>query len=372
MGVFHRLVALALVVGCVGCQSAASTQRESATGSATPRVGQARVFAVFVKDFYVGASGYQVQLVDAAGRIVASATARNRSFKKTGLVDLAVTSITSTKAYYLDGDSEIRYLTATGKTGTAYRITLTGDQLASFSVTPDDRRIAVTVIDYASQPPRMRLFTDDLAGGHQVELFSSSTVYEWPVGWHQGQLVLAVSRLPFVQNAGDWYMASQGFHIVDAATANRLLTICDDSGADTPFPTSAWGGICQIYPRVEDLVSWEGVKREILVGDKCHAVGPPSPDGSNVAVRGQNRVCAGATNDPIRLIDSGGRVTTSAAVGNPLGWLDNSHLIFQEVLPPFSPSSAIAPIRILNITDSKVVVVNASGFFAGDLPGGLG
>lgn len=377
----RALVGIGLIVGCVGCQPAAT---QSTTAGASPRpspsnaatttpgrVSQPQAFALFVKAFYVGASGYQIQLVGADGKIAASTTARNRSFKKNGLVDLPVTSTTSTKVYYLDGDSDIRYMTSTGQTGSAYHIAITGDQLASFAVTPDDLRIAATVIDYASEPPTMRLFTDDLAGGHKVELFSSSRVYEWPVGWHQGHLVLAVSPLASVQNAGEWYMGSRGFHIVEAASGNRLLAICEDLSADTPFPTSPWGGTCQIYPNVANLVSWDGVKREVLV-DRCRAIGPPSPDGSRVAVRGMDGGCATATNAPIRVIDSSGRVNVSTALGVPLGWLDNSHLIFQEDLPPFSAANAVAPIKILELANASAVVVDASGFFAGDLPGGLG
>jgi hypothetical protein len=333
-------------------------------------LGQPQPFAVFVKDFFVSANGYQIQLVGPDGRIAASTTARNRSFKN-GLVDLPVTSTTSKKVYYLDGDSDIWYVTPTGKMELAYRIPMTGEQLATFAVSPDDRRVAVTIIDYAGQPPSMHLFTDDLAGGHRVELFSSTTVYEWPVGWHQGHLVLALSPTAFVQNAGDWFMGSRGFHVVDAASANRLATLCEDLQADTPFPTSPWGGTCEIFPKVRDLVSWQGVKRELVV-DQCPVVGPPSPDGSQVAVRGVDRGCATATNGPIQLIDSGGRVTASMAVGNPLGWLDKSHLIFQEDLPPYSAASAVGQVKILDLADSKVVVVDVSGFFAGDLPGGLG
>jgi hypothetical protein len=370
------------MAGCVGCQPV-STQQPSAIRSSTPTsprsnatstpatVGQAEVFAVFVKDFYVGATGYQIQLVGADGRIAHSTTARNRGFKG-GLLDLPVTSTTSSRVYYLDGDSDIRYLAATGQIGTAYHIAMTPKQLAGFAVTPDDRRIAVTLIDYAKEPSRMSLFIDDLAGGHRVEIFSSSTVYEWPVGWHQGHLVLAVSPIAFVQNAGDWFMGSRGFHIIDPASGNRLETICEDIQGNTPFPTSPWGGICLIYPKVASVVSWDGVKRELLVGDQCRTAGPPSPDGSQVAVLGRNRVCGGAANDPLRLIDSRGRVAASRAVGNPLGWLDNLHLIFQEDLPPFSPASATAPIKFLDVADSSVVVVNASGFFVGTLPGGLG
>jgi len=382
--VAHLVASAGLLVASVGCQPAAthqasatarasSTSSSSAIPTSTPAgVGQAQAYVVLVQDFYTGANGYQIHLVGADGRLAASTTSRNRSFKKNGLVDLPVTSTTSTRVYYLDGDSEVRYLTPAGQTGAAYHIAMTGDQLASFAVAPDDRRIAVTVIDYASQPPRMRLFVDELAGGHPVEIFSSSSVYEWPVGWHQGRLVVAVNPLATVQNAGDWFMQSRGFHIVDVASANRLLTICEGLNADTPFPTSSWGGICMDYPKASSLVSWDGVKRDILVGDQCPSIGPPSADGNRVAVVGPNRVCGGAANDRIRLIDAGGRVTTSVATGNPLGWLDSSHLVFQEDLPPSSPAGAIAPIKILNLADSSVVLVNTSGFFAGNVPGGLG
>ena len=92
----------------------------------------------------------------------------------------------------------------------------------------------------------MRLFVDDLAGGKLNDLFSSTSVYEWPVGWQQGHLVLAVSSIGQVQNAGEWFMSSSGFHIVDAATATRLTAICTDVGSGTPFPISSWGTPCSV------------------------------------------------------------------------------------------------------------------------------
>ena len=334
--------------------------------------GSSHIYAVFVKDFFLGPNGYEVLFVRADGSVAASAHARNRSFKANGLVDLPVVSTTRSRVYYLDGDADVRYVQPDGSTGLAERLPVASQQIAAFAVDPDDRRLAFSILDYTAKPVTMRLFTEDVGGANRTEIFSSSSVYEWPVGWHQGRLVLAVSPVAYVQNASDWFMASSGFHVVEPATANRLVTLCET--AETAYPTSPWGAACLAYPKEYSVVSWEGQKRELLPGDPCRAQGAIaiSPDGSEVAVLASARICGGAANDPIRLVPAAGTVSQQAGVvGTPLGWIDADHLVFQEDLPPFSPANVAAPIKVADLGSGTISVVSTSGFFAGTVPGGL-
>ena len=359
--------------GDTGHQAASGTPtRPSPGASPTP----APPYGVFVKDFFVGKNGYQVFLVRADGTVAASVTARNRSYGG-GLPDLPVVSISSDRVYYLDGGADVRYLAnrkAPG--GLAYQIPVKTNQIATFAVSPDDLRIAYTLIDYSTKPAGMRLFVDDLAGGKLNDLFSSTSIYEWPVGWQQGHLVLAVSTRGQVQNAGEWFMDSSGFHIADAATATRLASICADIGSSTPFPISSWGTPCSVITPTNgvskgdySVVSWDGVKKPVLAQDSCSATGPPSPDGALVAVQGSDRVCKGTANDRLRLVAFDGSVETSAGVGTPLGWFDNTHLVFQADLPAASSlSPSAAPIFIAAVGSSSSVQVAVTGLFVGTVP----
>jgi hypothetical protein len=357
--------------GDTGHQTASRTPAPTAGASPTP----SSPYGVFVKDFFVGQNGYHVYLVRADGTVAASAAAHNRAFSG-GMPDLPVVSITSDRVYYLDGGADVRYLTnAKAPGGLAYRIPLKANQIASFAVSPDDLHIAYTLIDYSTKPAGMRLFSDDLAGGKLNDLFSSTSIYEWPVGWHLGHLVLAVSSGAQVQSAGEWFMGSSGFHVVDATTANRLSSICTDPGASTPFPTSSWGTPCSIASSQNgaaadnSVISWDGVKKQVLAQDPCPATGPPSPDGGLVAVQGSDRVCKATPNDRLRLLTFDGSVNTSSGVGTPLGWLDNTHLVSQADLPAGSSlAPSAAPIFIDALGSKSSVQVAVTGLFAGTVP----
>jgi hypothetical protein len=94
--------------------------------------------------------------------------------------------------YYLDGDSTLKYLASPGETGMVRDLGVGPNQEAVFAVSPDDRRIAVVILDHLQYPVTTRLYVEDLAtGSSHLELFSG-TVLEWPVAWYQGKLVVAV------------------------------------------------------------------------------------------------------------------------------------------------------------------------------------
>lgn len=86
------------------------------------------------------------------------------------------------RLYYLEGDSDVRYLARDGSSGLAKRLPVGHLQHAGFAVSPDDLKIAVSIIDYSVDPHRLRVFTEDLSdGGSHRELFTSTTRFEWPV-----------------------------------------------------------------------------------------------------------------------------------------------------------------------------------------------
>ena len=79
--------------------------------------------------------------------------------------------------YFPDGLTTLRFLAADGSTGIATSLpNLAGRARSIFAVSPDDKRIAVSVFDWSTRPMKMRIYVEDLAGGgHTVEIFSSAS-----------------------------------------------------------------------------------------------------------------------------------------------------------------------------------------------------
>jgi len=179
-------------------------------------------------------AGYDLTLVTVEGTVAVKAHAATRSFIHTpgsgpgaAAIDLPEVSASSTRVYYLDGDQDVRYVRADGSGGLATKVPGTTTAHAAFAVTADDRRIGVSLLDYATSPPTLRLYVEDLGGANHAEIFSSKSAWVWPVGWRQGTLVLAATNFaPFTQQgiAFNPYDAP-AYHVVDAVSANRLATI---------------------------------------------------------------------------------------------------------------------------------------------------
>src|ERR1700738_106123 len=190
-----RLAAALLVVtaACTVSPSAStpSPQVSALTPAPSPSpVAAPGVYAVMVLDFLGGASLYTVSIADANGQLAAVSGVPRRSVRS----QIGSVSTSKTTLYYLDGDSTIRFLRPKPLAkGIATQVNLGTNQVAAFAVSPDDLRIAVSVLDYTRWPVSTRLYVEDLNGGaNHVELFSSSTVLEWPAGWHNGALVMAI------------------------------------------------------------------------------------------------------------------------------------------------------------------------------------
>src|SRR5258708_29551945 len=131
--------------------------------------------------------------------------------------------------------------------GAGTTISVDSSPAAVFAVSPDDSRIAVAVITFPF-PAKTRIYVEDLTGGgHHIDLFSSGTVLEWPVGWHQGHLVIAVGANAHPQNSYDGFIYGySGYHVADASTGTRLATVCEGYIAYVP-PVPA-GTVCAHYP----------------------------------------------------------------------------------------------------------------------------
>jgi hypothetical protein len=276
-------------------------------------------------------------------------------------------STSKTTLYYLDGDSDIRYLRPEPfAKGIATHVALGPHQVAAFAVSPDDRRIAVSVLDYTRYPVSTRLYVEDLiGGGNHIELFSSPTVLEWPAGWHNGSLVMAIRRNFPPQNIGEWFERGHGYHIADAQTGTRLQSVCE--GGDSFVPESPAGTLCSKDPD-NSVASWDGAIRPLPKEGTCPASwGPLSPEGVMAKicdVRGTViLVTADGKEDPRPL----------AQQSFPEGWIDSNHLVVVALTPPYSPADFVPARSVVDIRTGVAATIQppGAGFFAAALPGGL-
>jgi hypothetical protein len=358
--------------------SASLPTSPSASASTSPTTSPAPLtasYAVVVKDFLIeGGAKYTLSIVGLDGHAVATVSPRKRSVQ---LVQIGNVSESASSVYYLDGDSDVHFLRPDATKGLATTIPLTGKQAAAFAVSPDDQRIAVSILDFKSYPVSTRLYVEDLhGGGNHVELFSSATVMEWPVGWHAGHVVIAVGINHPPQNAGDWFeLPGAGYHVADAQSGNRLQALC--TGAQSLYFESKAGAVCENNVTfAAQVASWDGAVRAIPSAPKpdpgsghCALTGPLSPSGviaTNITSISQG----GCTGGSVRLLDSSGHLGTTAMATNviPVGWIDPGHLVLDAAAYQLAASPVLS---IIDVQTLKAAKVQAAGFLAGVLPGGL-
>jgi hypothetical protein len=331
---------------------ASPSPTSGASPSATP-TSAALPLGVVVKDFIIdGGTTYTVNLVGVDGRVAATAAGKKRSQPGGILVQMPSVSESNSRLYYLDGDSSVMFLKPDGTTGVATTISVDAKSAAVFSVSPDDSRIAVAVITYP-YPATTRIYVEDLTGGgHHVDLFSSTSVLEWPVGWHQGHLVIAVGLNVAPQNAYDGFIYGfSGYHVADASTGTRIATICNGYIASVP-PVPA-GTVCAKYP--DYLVSdWSGTTRPAPPDQGCGG-GALSPDGSMIAD------CQGSP-AVVTLVVQGGTQIATQFSGAPVGWIDSTHVVL---------SAANGDLSMVDTRAFTKIPIQAQGFFGGTIPGAL-
>jgi hypothetical protein len=295
-----------------------------------------------------------VSIVAINGKVVATATPSSPTAVTCGDAAGAVVPIpvstSDDRAYYMDAQGVVRFMTVQGDTGRATTVPTGGGRRSMFSVSPDDQRIAVVVSDYTSSGVAVRLYVEDLNGGaNHVDIFSSSGPYGlWPIGWI-GTSSLVVAKVPAcTQGGGPLSAGPLELHVVDPATAARKFTIggpsCVIAGSASPA-----GAVCESTNSAQaSVVDWTAVtKRTFAI--KSVAPAYLSPDGGAVAL---------ATN-PTTTLEGVGRTLNMLACG----WIDSTHVI--------SGGDIQQQPRIGNVTNGSVIPVAAQGTCAGRLPGGL-
>jgi hypothetical protein len=361
----------------VGCASVATTPRPSvlaspsdvattptlsiplasASPSATPSTTVIASPLVVVASPPASVGPYTLGLVDAEGRVFATATG-NTPNDYTLTADPALTSTSDSRLYYEDGNTNIAYLTPTGQHGVAFTISRPAGAAVAFAVSPDDSTVAVAVLtnwDGAEPPYTSHMYLMAMGGGSEQTLFdgtstSNTEPLTWPVGWDDGNLVVAqslsayFSGIAVTQPCSGWGVncASQmrTFNLINRTFGPPLCAGYIEHLSGNPTPA---GIACEINgpengPGQEALqaYSWSGVKTSFglklnLPADQSACM--LSPHGAVIAcpsvIYNPPPSTAQPQYFPAQLFRSGGSVQT---IPNPydaqvIGWIDGNDVV---------------------------------------------
>jgi hypothetical protein len=79
-------------------------------------------------------------------------------------------SLSDTSVYFPDGDGELRALRPDGSTLIVHKLpNVRGHARAFFAVSPDDRRIAISVFDWSVTPMNLRIYVEDSDGSRSPQ-----------------------------------------------------------------------------------------------------------------------------------------------------------------------------------------------------------
>jgi len=332
---------------------------------ATPSTAPASVYGVLV-DLLTTPSIYYANVVGVDGRLWASMKLDKRTpiSNQTGhAIELPYVSASSTALYMLAGDWTVWSLRLPdGKQAVATHLQVGVNMEAAFAVSPDDSKIAVSVLDFNRSPVHVLLYTDNLGGGDQHVIYESDSDYVWPVAWHSGLLVLAHAYGPYEEDIAkatpgrDNPYSAVSYHIVDPITADRLYLLggCSVSGPLSPAGSGCIQG---------GTIDWQGnVSPPWSTRDwgSVSSAAALSPDGLWVA--------ATSADAPDRMLiwTPDGRVITwvdGAGTRDWVGWIDDQHVLSGSYLNAgFQPKVANA------VKDDVDHPVSARGFYATRLP----
>jgi hypothetical protein len=354
------LVALAfLVAGCGGLGSHASASpsaKASSSASASPTSSTGTSPAPLTGAFAVlatpiSADTYTVSIVGVDGKVVASAQASSPTAVTCGdaaaaLLPLPI-STSDDRAYYMDAQGVVRFLTVQGETGRATTVPVGGGRRSMFAVSPDDQKIAVIVSDFTSSGASIKLYVEDLNGGtNHADIYSQSNAFSlWPIGWHGIDNLVVGKIAACTQGGGPLSGSPFELHVVDPATAVRRFTLGGPTCLVAGSPSPA-GAVCEDAVSSQlRVISWTGgIVKTFPLNNNAPAY--LSPDGNSIAVVGR-----GVTN-----IFVGGSQNFEAC-----GWIDSAHMIGGTSAQP----------RVWDFTKTALITVTAQGTCAGRLPGGL-
>lgn len=314
-----------------------------------------------------------LEMITAAGAIAAHAAVAAPSVhtcgQNTGAVLQPPVSATDDKVYYRDGNTKIKFLTPDGKTGDVTTVPGSATKVSFFSVSPDDMRIAVLVEDLTpASTINLSLYVEDLIGHTNHKVIFTNTVPKlkgngttlWPMGWHNGLLVLAVFAPCTFEPAG---LVPIEWHVANAVTAVRVAKIGNPC-VPSYWPSPAGVACIDVSAKVASRYDWAANITGSATSQGSEFQSGLSPSGRSIFLA--TGLGIGAPPPATRIVVLGTGGGSSVTGHSACLWIDEDHLLAPDAVISFPSSTATTA-----TVKSTVTALPASGECAGRFPGGL-
>jgi hypothetical protein len=279
-------------------------------------------------------------------------------------------STSDSRAYYLDAGG-IKWLKEDGSTGTAFASVQPHPNIEiSFAVAADDSVFALNTIDYSTSPISQTLtITPVGASALGPAIYSARsnppTSAVWPIGWHDGDLVLAYHRSTCTQGGGPGLGDPTSYHIVDPRTAARKTTIGTDSGEGcglVGFPTRAGIPCAHYLGGSTQVLTWTGSAGPVF---GASFPGGLSPSGAAYV----GAVQTGETSSMTLIRATGSASTLSGDTGTVM-WIDDNHFLIGAFAGP--GAGLLGQDRLYEVASLQSSAVSARGAPVARIPANFG
>jgi hypothetical protein len=362
----------AITLAALSCGGTASSPGHSPSASASVGPSAAPSANPSAASYGLILSAGSLEMITPSGSIAARAKVAAPSVhtcgQGTGAVLQPPVSATADKVFFRDGDTKIRYLTPDGQTGDTTTVPGSATKVSFFSVSPDDQRIAVLVEDLSPATKiNLTLYVEDLIGhAHHSVIYTNSALKLkngntlWPMGWHQGLLVLAVFAPCTFEPAG---LVPTEWHVSHAtAPASRVATIGKNGCIPSYWPSPAGVACVDLGTNQAVMYDWAGKITSVAPTMADDLQSGLSPSGRSIFYTPGAGI--GAPPPATRIVGLGTGSTAGVSGHAACLWIDEDHLLAPDAVIALSkPGQSLAA--------PTVTTLPASGVCAGRFPGGL-
>ena len=307
----------------------------------------------------------------AANVALANPSVQYCSAQHDGAVLAPPVSASDDQVYFRDGDTKIRMVVPPDSAADVTTVPGSATVISFFSVSPDDQRIAVLVEDLSGTTTiGLRLYVEDLhGGGHHSDVYTATTpkgkaaTTLWPMGWHNGALVLALMPACTLEPAG---LTPTEWHVSSVSNGARIATIRASSCTLSEWPSPAGVG-CINAQGATTLFDW--------TGKVTSATGPPAPSAgytlTGISPAGQSAFFStgagiGAPAPATQVLQLGPGPYATVQGHSACSWIDEDHLLAPDAVIQF-PAETPGNLQVT----ATVTALSQSGECAGRFPGGL-
>jgi hypothetical protein len=369
------LAAITLVSVSCGGTASSSGHSPSPSASATSSPSAAPAGALSGSYGLILSAG-QLQLIKTDGTVAGSAPVAAPSVQycssaHDGALQAPPVSASSDQVYFRDGNTKIRMMVPPASATDVTTVPGNATTISFFSVSPDDQRIAALVEDLSGTGPiKLRLYVEDLRGHtNHSDIYTTSIprgksgMTLWPMGWHQGNLVLAVVAACTFEPAG---LTPIEWHVSNATTAVRIATI-RSANCIFSFAPAPQGVGCMDSSGVTTLYDWSG---------KVVSATGPGSTGANYGQAGLSpagksiffatRYGIGGPPPATGIVQLGPGPYATVPGHAACAWIDEDHLLAPDAVIQF-PAETAGNVKVA----AKVTALPASGQCVGRFPGDL-